>query len=105
MPLNIDNMFARHTMTEEQLHASNSLRVNIRVIAEELVRLTPAGPNQTLAIRHLEDALMRANKAIVEDGALQQIVSRFDKLDAKADQIIATGNQIAADLSKVGSGQ
>ena len=37
------------------------------MLAREIQRSTPAGPNQTLAIRHVEDAFMHANKAIVED--------------------------------------
>ena len=45
----------------------NSLRNLARMLAREIQSSTPAGPNQTLAIRHVEDALMRANKAIVED--------------------------------------
>jgi hypothetical protein len=45
----------------------NSLRNFVRMFALEIQRSTPAGPNQALAIRHVEDALMRANLAIVED--------------------------------------
>ena len=45
----------------------NSLRKLARMLAREIQSSTPAGPNQTLAIRHAEDALMRANEAIVED--------------------------------------
>ena len=37
------------------------------MLAREIQSSTPAGPNQTLAIQHVEDALMRANKAIVEN--------------------------------------
>ena len=45
----------------------NSLRNFARMFALEIQSSTPAGPNQALAIRHAEDALMRANKAILED--------------------------------------
>jgi hypothetical protein len=45
----------------------NSLRNFARMFALEIQSSTPAGPNQALAIRHVEDALMRANKAILED--------------------------------------
>ena len=44
----------------------NSLRNLARMLAREIRSATPAGPNQTLAIRHVEDALMRANLAISE---------------------------------------
>ena len=37
------------------------------MFALEIQRSTPAGPTQALAIRHVGDALMRANKAILED--------------------------------------
>ena len=46
----------------------NSLRNFARMFALEIQSSTPAGPNQALAIRHVEDALMRANKAILEEG-------------------------------------
>jgi hypothetical protein len=45
----------------------NSLRNFARLFACEIQSSTPAGPNQTLATRHVENALMRANLAIVED--------------------------------------
>src|ERR1035437_5740633 len=60
-------MFAQHPPTPEQKRRMNSLRNLARMLAREIQRSTPAGPNQTLAIRHVEDILMRANKAIVED--------------------------------------
>ena len=44
----------------------NSLRNFARMFALEIQSSTPAGPNHALAIRHVEDALMRANLAIVE---------------------------------------
>jgi hypothetical protein len=65
--MNVDNMFAQHTPTPAQKRRMNSLRNCARMLAREIQSSTPAGPNRTLAIRHLEDALMRANMAIVED--------------------------------------
>ena len=59
--------FAQHTPTPEQKRRLNSLRNCARMLAREIQGATPAGPNQTLAIRHVEDALMRASKAIVEN--------------------------------------
>jgi len=59
----------------------NSLRNVARMLAREIRSLTPAGPNQTLAIHHVEDALMRANKAILadaEDTAEQSWTVYFD---------------------------
>src|ERR1019366_9557787 len=65
--MNVDNRFAQSTPTPEQKRRMNSLRNCARLLAREIQSATPAGPNQTLAIRHVEDALMRANLAIVED--------------------------------------
>lgn len=59
--------FAQHTPTPAQKRRMNSLRNSARMLAREIRSSTPVGPNQTLAIRHVEDALMRANKAILED--------------------------------------
>jgi hypothetical protein len=65
--MNSDNMFAQYTPTPEQKRRMNSLRKLARMLAREIQSSAPAGPNQTLAIRHIEDALMRANKAMFED--------------------------------------
>ena len=65
--MNVDNMFAQYTTTPAQKRRMNSLRNCARLFAREIQSSTPAGPNQTLAIRHVEDALIRANLAIVED--------------------------------------
>ena len=59
--------FAQHTPTPAQKRRVNSLRNLARMLAREIQSSTPSGPNQTLAIRHVEDALMRAHKAIVGD--------------------------------------
>lgn len=64
--LDIPNMFARHTLGVTQLAASNHLREQFAALAHSISVNTPTGPNQTLAIRHLEDALMRVNKALSE---------------------------------------
>ena len=65
--MNADNMFAQNTPTPAQKRRMNSLRDCARMLALEIQSSTPAGPNQTLAIRHVEDALMRANLAILAD--------------------------------------
>ena len=65
--MNVDNMFAQYTPTPEQKRRINSLRNFARMLAREIQSSTPAGPNRNPAIRHVEDALMRADKAILED--------------------------------------
>jgi hypothetical protein len=60
----------------------NSLRNYARLLAREIQSATPAGPNQTLAVRHVEDALERANQAILEDAAEQSWTVYFDLEDS-----------------------
>jgi hypothetical protein len=83
--MNLDNMFAQYIPTPEQKRRMNSLRNLARMLAREIQSATPAGPNQTLAIRHVEGALMRANKAILEDAqdtAEQSWIVYFDLEDS-----------------------
>jgi hypothetical protein len=71
--------------TQEQKRRVNSLRNCARMFAREIQTATPAGPNQTLAIRHIEDALMRANRAILEgakDTGEQSWIGYFDLEDS-----------------------
>jgi hypothetical protein len=78
-------MFAQHIPTPEQKRRMNSLRNFARMLAREIQSATPTGPNQTLAIRHVEDALMRTHKAILEDAqdtAEQSWIVYFDLEDA-----------------------
>ena len=65
--MNVDPMFAQYIPTPEQERRMKSLRDCARTLAREIQSATPAGPNQTLAIRHVEDELIRVHKAIVED--------------------------------------
>jgi hypothetical protein len=65
--MNVDKMFAQYTPTLEEKRRMNSLRDFARRFACEIQSSTPVGPNQRRAIRHIEGALARANKAIVED--------------------------------------
>jgi hypothetical protein len=71
--------------TPEQNRRMNSLRDFARRFACEIQSSTPAGPNQALAIRHVEDALMRANLAILADAhdtAEQSWTGYFDLEDS-----------------------
>jgi hypothetical protein len=83
--MNVDNMFAHHAPMPAQKRHMNSLRNFARRFAREIQSSTPAGRNQTLAIRHVEDALMRANKAIfadAQDTAEQSWTAYFDLEDS-----------------------
>jgi hypothetical protein len=65
--MNVDSMFEEHTPTPPQKRRVNSLRNCARMLAREIQSATPTGPNQTLAIRHVDDALILATKAILEN--------------------------------------
>jgi hypothetical protein len=83
--MNVDKMFAQRTPTPAQKRRMNLRRNCARTLAREIRSATPAGPDQTLAIRHVEDALMRANKAIVENAretAEQSWTAYFDLEDS-----------------------
>src|ERR1035437_5215888 len=86
-------MFAQHPPTPEQKRRMNSLRNLARMLAREIQRSTPAGPNQTLAIRHVEDVLMRANLAIVEDaqGTAAQSWTAYIDLEDSGSYVVQDG--------------
>jgi hypothetical protein len=67
--MNISKLFGQYPATLEQRQRMDSLRKCARAFALEIQAATPVGPNQTLAIRHVEDALTRASKAIMQDAA------------------------------------
>jgi phytoene dehydrogenase-like protein len=74
-----------HTPTPAQKRRIKSLNNSARMLAREIQSSTPSGPNQMLAIRHVEDALTRANMAILEDAeetAEQSWTAYFDLEDA-----------------------
>jgi hypothetical protein len=82
--MNVDSRFAQYAPTPAQKRRMSSLN-RARMLAREIQSSTPASPNQTLAIRHVEDALMCANKAILEDAqdtAEQSWVIYFDLEDS-----------------------
>lgn len=89
--LDVDKMFARHHMDDHQSTNSVTIRQECLELARTIERLTPGGPNQTIAIRHIEDALMRANKAIVED----KFVPKHHRLPASS-LVEADGNRLPA---------
>ena len=63
----------------------NSLRNLARMLAREIRSATPPGSNQTLAIRHVEDALIRAQRPLWRmrgETAEQSWVIYFDLEDS-----------------------
>jgi hypothetical protein len=91
--MNVDNRFAQYTPTPEQKRRMSSLRNRARMLAREIRSSTPVGPNQTLAIRHVEDALMRANLAILEDeqGTAEQSWTAYFDLEDSGSYVIQDG--------------
>ena len=61
------------------------------MLACEIRSSTPAGPNQTLAIRHVEDALMRAQKAILEEETAEQSWTVYFDLEDAGSFVIQDG--------------
>ena len=78
---------SQRTPTPEQKRRMKSLCNFARRFALEIQSTTPAGADQTLAVHHIEDALMRANKAILEaaqDTAEQSWTMYFDLEDSRS---------------------
>ncbi|SRR6266567_6275655 len=76
---------SQRTPTPEQKRRMNSLRNFARSFALEIQSTTPTGADQTLAVHHVENALMRANNAILEaaqDTAEQSWTVYFDLEDS-----------------------
>lgn len=62
--------------SEEQLHAQANIRAEIASAADEIDHLIEDGREKSIALTHLEDALMWAGKAIFKTAPKSQIVSR-----------------------------
>jgi hypothetical protein len=91
--MNVSKMFAQYPPTLDQKQRMDFLRESARILALEIQANTPAGPNQTLAIRHVEDALTRATKAIMQDGgdAPDQSWTVYIDLEDRGSYLIENG--------------
>jgi hypothetical protein len=89
--MNIDHMFKRHMPDAKQQESMNKLRELAKILAQDIKRLCPGGRNRTVAVEHVEDALMRANKAIVEDANLpvmdQELLKRASAAVVNAGEV------------------
>lgn len=67
----LDNLFSYHPPTIDQVGRYNDIREAGRLFAQVIVDSTPAGPDQSAAIRKVREAVMTANAAITcgEGGA------------------------------------
>lgn len=64
----IDVMFTYHTPTPEQVAGMGEIRRAAKELALTIARHAPVSADQTVAIRHVSDAVMNANAAIVREG-------------------------------------
>lgn len=64
----IEEIFSYHRPSPEQVPQYTELRDEARKFAQVILRLTPASPDQTVAIRKLRECVMVANSAIALNG-------------------------------------
>ncbi len=61
----IEDIFSHHPpKDQETVQKHEEVRVQIKLVAHDLNSLLPESPEKTLAIRHLQQAMMYANSAI-----------------------------------------
>lgn len=66
----IEEMFTYHSPTGDQPTRYSVIRQEAAALARVIVKNTPAGADQTAAIRKLREAVMTANAAIALEGKL-----------------------------------
>ena len=76
----LEKYFTYHAPTPSQTVRMETIRVWALVIATIVVEYTPAGPDQTAAIRKLREVVMTANAAIV----LEEDEGELDNIQANA---------------------
>lgn len=64
----LDNWFRYHAPSPDDMEAYVEIRAAGRVLAETIVKHTPASPDQSAAIRKVREAVMTANAAIACGG-------------------------------------
>lgn len=60
----LDNIFSHHPPKGDQVERYNTLREAGKAFAVVVLETTPAGPDQSVAIRKVREAVMTANAAI-----------------------------------------
>lgn len=68
----LDHIFKYHAPNGEQLAQYARLRDAARTFAIAIVQDTPAGADQSAAIRHVREAVMTANAAVALGGRINQ---------------------------------
>lgn len=67
MPLDPNQIFAYHKLSEDQVTRTNKVRTACHAAAEMIIEATQEGPEQTIAIRYLQQAMMISNSAIAQE--------------------------------------
>lgn len=60
----LDNWFTYHAPKGDQVGRYENMRTSAKFFAEQVVALTPPGPDQDAAIRKLREVVMLANASI-----------------------------------------
>jgi hypothetical protein len=68
--MDLQHIFSYHAPHGDQLDRYNRLRTAALVFAQAIIDDTPAGADQTAAIRKVREAVMTANASIALDGRL-----------------------------------
>lgn len=68
--LDLDHIFTYHTPSKDQVEQYSQLRTGARLFAQIIVANTPAGPDQSAAIRKVREAVMTANASIALNGRI-----------------------------------
>jgi hypothetical protein len=63
-PIDIDNVFTYHPPVGDQVERYQYIREGGRILARLIDGQAPDGPEKTLALRKLQEAVMWANAAI-----------------------------------------
>lgn len=66
----LDHIFSYHAPTPDKLVQYEKLRSAAKEFAKAIVELSPAGADQSAAIRHVREAVMTANAAVALDGRI-----------------------------------
>lgn len=67
-PENLDNWFSYHAPTEGQPEKYEAIRAAAKEFAKVVIELTPSSADQTVAIRHIREAVYSANASIACGG-------------------------------------
>jgi hypothetical protein len=68
--MDIENIFTYHAPTQSQLVGYQNIREAAKILANAIINNTPAGADQTSAIRKVREAVFTANAGIALEGKL-----------------------------------